>query len=730
MRRSKKLTISILISKRPDTVRKCLESIKPILEQVDSELILTDTGCGEEVRSIIEEYTDNILDFEWCRDFSKARNLGLKQAKGEWFLFLDDDEWFEDVNDIVEFFNSGEYQKYGMATYYQRNYGDAQGLGYSDLVVGRTIKLEDDIQFQYAIHECFNRIPGKTKVLNAYVHHYGYVYKSEKDRLAHSERNISLLLIEHEKDPYNLKHILQLVQEYNAIGKYEDSLMMALKGIEYDKKGLTTQAFCRNSLFVNVTNCYIRKEKYKEIVEIGNQYLQERKMDELAKAVIYFRLAASYFETKQYQKALESVLEYWKRYECQKNNPDVYVAYITTITSATFQLEYLNIAICLTVRIYMALKDYKKAEEWLRKFNPQEKKLIITEKMIDEIIDNYEIEQSSNHILLLSMCNYLLKRKEISDYIIGLIEKKYYGENDDIKDKILLRFHELEGVGPFYRMIQFLYKIQESEDVIFLTEEMKLLCKSDLSLCFRSFIAYGVWDRAKEKGIDLEDVIQNILYSVWDKAVTSYCKCSLIGEMEEFHKLLTSVLNKDEIHMLSWKKSYYFCKLQVQADEIKKINTSGGQLAKKEKLKLLLQNIKVYGDICQELYSGIYRPEILSIDIGVLPKEGQAGFYIAKWIEYREKQKLVKAIEVVKEAKEKIPEWGNIFQICLKQIEEDSQEQKNAQNEFYVLGCQLKRKAKECIQLGQMDLAKTILLQLRAMLPEDTEIDNLLEEIQ
>ena len=56
------LTISILISNRPDTVRKCLDSIQPLLRKVSSELILVDTGCGEQVRGIIEEYTDNIVD--------------------------------------------------------------------------------------------------------------------------------------------------------------------------------------------------------------------------------------------------------------------------------------------------------------------------------------------------------------------------------------------------------------------------------------------------------------------------------------------------------------------------------------------------------------------------------------------------------------------------------------------------------------------------------------------
>lgn len=724
-----------------------MDSIKPILEQIDAELILTDTGCGKEVRSIIEEYTDNILEFEWCRDFSKARNLGLKHAKGEWFLYLDDDEWFEDVSDIVTFFNCDEYRNYGMATYYQRNYEDEQGLGYEDLAVTRIVKLEPDVKFQYRIHECFNRVPGKTKVLNSYVHHYGYVYKSEKEKEAHSERNIRLLLKEHEKEPYNLRHILQLVQEYNVMGRYGDSIEIALKGIEYDTRTVT-QLYCRNSLLVNVINCYIEKGRYEELVEIGSRYIEQEKLDELSKAIIYFRMAASYFEVKQYEKATDALLEYWKRYQFNKENPEMYIAYNTSVTAVAFQLRYVNVAICLAVRIYMAREEYQKAKEWILKLNIEEPNLILTDKMINEIVHNYYIEQGESKTLLLSMCNYLLKRKDAEYYIVELIEKKCFEEKENNKEKILLHFYELKGRTPFFQMIQFLCKLKEQEDIVDLTEELKLLCKSDMNRCFRYFIVYEVWNKAKEKGIDLEDVILSISYSSWDKAITSYCKYQLISEMEGLQKLFSSVLNSDDLHMLSWLKSYYFYKLQQQANEIKKINESNASkvlqddkiekidtsniswiMRIKEKTEELLEALKVYGDICLELYSRIYRPEILSVDIGMLPKEGQAGFYIANWIEYRECQKLMHAVKVLKEAKKVIPEWGAIFQICLKVIEEDNKEQQSVQNEFYVLGNQLKRKAKECILLGQLELAKNILSQLKAMLPEDMEIDSLLEEI-
>ena len=98
------LTISLLSSNRKDTIRKCLDSLNTLRERVDSELIIVDTGNNEEMRKIHEEYTDLIIPFTWCNDFSKARNVGLNAAKGEWFLYLDDDEWFIDTVDIEEFF--------------------------------------------------------------------------------------------------------------------------------------------------------------------------------------------------------------------------------------------------------------------------------------------------------------------------------------------------------------------------------------------------------------------------------------------------------------------------------------------------------------------------------------------------------------------------------------------------------------------------------------------------
>ena len=104
------LTISMLVSGREKTTEKSLQSLQPLREQLGAEIILTDTGCTPEYLEKIRGLADCVLKFTWCNDFAKARNVGLEAARGQWFMFIDDDEWFEDVAPIIAFFQSGEYE--------------------------------------------------------------------------------------------------------------------------------------------------------------------------------------------------------------------------------------------------------------------------------------------------------------------------------------------------------------------------------------------------------------------------------------------------------------------------------------------------------------------------------------------------------------------------------------------------------------------------------------------
>ena len=210
-KRNKKLTISLLVSGRKETTERCLDSLSKLCTELDSELILVDTGCDDDLRQKLSGYTDHIIPFTWCDDFAAARNVGLKEAQGEWFLFLDDDEWFEDVTPVLDFFTSEESAEYDQAVYKVRNYSNYEGTSYSDDWVSRIIRLEEDTHFTGRIHEYLTPSRGKCKKLDAFVHHFGYVYTDEEKKDQHFERNVIPLKLMIREDPGFMKWRIQLI---------------------------------------------------------------------------------------------------------------------------------------------------------------------------------------------------------------------------------------------------------------------------------------------------------------------------------------------------------------------------------------------------------------------------------------------------------------------------------------------------------------------------------------
>ena len=76
-----------------DEMAELRRSLASIRGQVD-EIILVQTATCPGVKATGEEFGARILFFPWENDFAKARNFGLKEAKGDWLVLLDADEYF------------------------------------------------------------------------------------------------------------------------------------------------------------------------------------------------------------------------------------------------------------------------------------------------------------------------------------------------------------------------------------------------------------------------------------------------------------------------------------------------------------------------------------------------------------------------------------------------------------------------------------------------------------
>ncbi len=276
--RDKILTISMLVSGREETTEKSLQSLQPLREQLGAEIILTDTGCTPDYLEKVREYADKILKFTWCNDFAKARNIGLEVASGQWFMFIDDDEWFEDVTPIIEFFQSGEYQEYHQAVYIARNYSKPDGSAYNDDWVSRLIRIEEDTHFEGSVHECLMPTRGKCKQIPAFVHHYGYAFATEEERQAHFKRNVGILEGLLQKEPNNIKWPLQLLKEYHSVSDYKKLKEISLNTIaKLENVDDFFMNMCRGAFYLGVLMAEATSRDFEAMQKSYDTFVQNEK---------------------------------------------------------------------------------------------------------------------------------------------------------------------------------------------------------------------------------------------------------------------------------------------------------------------------------------------------------------------------------------------------------------------------------------------------------------------
>lgn len=268
-----KLSIGMIVKNEEKNLRRCLEAMRPILRQIDSELIIADTGSTDDTVTIAREFTENVFHFEWCDDFAAARNATIAKATGEWYMAVDADEFFVDTKPLIEFFNSGEYQKYNAATITIRNYPSSEMGAYSDSDALRLTRLTKDTRYQNPIHEYLN-VQKPIKILPLVADHTGYIWEDREFAERKAERNLSLLLPLSMKNPKDPKILLEVGQSYIIKQEYDSAILHLRKGLRHAKEIKHIVQYC---FYAELVSCYTRGGKYREALDTISEYFQSRK---------------------------------------------------------------------------------------------------------------------------------------------------------------------------------------------------------------------------------------------------------------------------------------------------------------------------------------------------------------------------------------------------------------------------------------------------------------------
>lgn len=82
------LALCMIVKNEEKVLARCINSVAGLFD----EIVIVDTGSTDKTKSIAAEYTDKIFDFEWCDDFSAARNFSFSKADSDYIMWLDADD--------------------------------------------------------------------------------------------------------------------------------------------------------------------------------------------------------------------------------------------------------------------------------------------------------------------------------------------------------------------------------------------------------------------------------------------------------------------------------------------------------------------------------------------------------------------------------------------------------------------------------------------------------------
>ncbi|HAR6038972.1 TPA: glycosyltransferase, partial [Staphylococcus pseudintermedius] len=155
-----------------------IKSLLSILDLAD-EIIIVDTGSEDNTLDLIKNMCDKkikIFTFNWCDDFSKARNFANAKATCDWIMILDADEIVR-KNDNLKFYLT-----------YLRIFDDFENTAFNFKVIrdeevyktSKLIRNTNTLTYKGRVHETFFSLNNSVSYANLNVEVLGIRRGSQK----------------------------------------------------------------------------------------------------------------------------------------------------------------------------------------------------------------------------------------------------------------------------------------------------------------------------------------------------------------------------------------------------------------------------------------------------------------------------------------------------------------------------------------------------------------------
>ncbi len=221
-----KISQCMIVKNEEQNIRQALSWGKGVVY----EQIVVDTGSTDNTVQIAEEMGAKVFHFEWCDDFSAAKNYAIEQASGDWIAFLDADEYFSerDAHRIPGMLKKienlslkgGRIHMLRSAWLHLDDAGKVFSAGQQDRIF-RNIK---GLRYKNRVHEVLTFSNGQLprySLTDLAIMHTGYMKSLGAEK---GNRNIPLLKKSVEEDPENYDLWSYLGESYAGSGQAVEAI--------------------------------------------------------------------------------------------------------------------------------------------------------------------------------------------------------------------------------------------------------------------------------------------------------------------------------------------------------------------------------------------------------------------------------------------------------------------------------------------------------------------------
>lgn len=231
-----KISACTIAKNEAKNIARCINSYKGFVD----EIIVVDTGSTDDTVRIAEECGATVLYFDWCDDFSAAKNFAIEASTGDWIIFLDADQYFcencgKQVRRAIE-----NAERKGTNAIFAREVNIDLSTGKLKSEVGIVRIFHADLRYHYPIHESIFS-PQGLKIMSVqkaqfFYYHTGYSSDRFVDKL---ERNLRLLQKEMDSGPNPDRAAglhAYMCDCYSGLNRYAETRAEARAFIEGKKK--------------------------------------------------------------------------------------------------------------------------------------------------------------------------------------------------------------------------------------------------------------------------------------------------------------------------------------------------------------------------------------------------------------------------------------------------------------------------------------------------------------